>query len=165
MKPNTNARGEREIDLISTSTALQISGRAGRFNTQFDKGYATTLRDEDHPILQQILEQPVEPIAAAGLHPTADQIELFAYHLPHATLSNLIDIFCQLVSVDTSCYFMCNVEDFKLLADQIQHVPLPLRARYVFCCAPINKNNSLISTMFLNLRVNTVRMSQIRSIG
>ena len=25
-----------------------------------------------------------------GLHPTADQIELFAYHLPKATLSNLI---------------------------------------------------------------------------
>lgn len=26
----------------------------------------------------------------AGLHPTAEQIEMFAYHLPHATLSNLI---------------------------------------------------------------------------
>ncbi|XP_036359035.1 ATP-dependent RNA helicase SUV3 homolog, mitochondrial-like [Octopus sinensis] len=26
----------------------------------------------------------------AGLHPTADQIELFAYHLPNATLSNLM---------------------------------------------------------------------------
>lgn len=26
----------------------------------------------------------------AGLHPTADQIELFAYHLPNATLSKLI---------------------------------------------------------------------------
>ena len=29
-------------------------------------------------------------LQAAGLHPTADQIELFAYHLPNATLSNLI---------------------------------------------------------------------------
>lgn len=26
----------------------------------------------------------------AGLHPTAEQIEMFAYHLPDATLSNLI---------------------------------------------------------------------------
>lgn len=26
----------------------------------------------------------------AGLHPTAEQIEMFAYHLPGATLSNLI---------------------------------------------------------------------------
>lgn len=27
---------------------------------------------------------------AAGLHPTAEQIEMFAYHLPETTLSNLI---------------------------------------------------------------------------
>lgn len=26
----------------------------------------------------------------AGLHPTAEQIEMFAYHLPDSTLSNLV---------------------------------------------------------------------------
>lgn len=26
----------------------------------------------------------------AGLHPTAEQIEMFAYHLPDASLSNLV---------------------------------------------------------------------------
>lgn len=29
-------------------------------------------------------------LKAAGLHPTAEQIEMFAYHLPDTTLSNLI---------------------------------------------------------------------------
>jgi hypothetical protein len=29
-------------------------------------------------------------LKAAGLHPTAEQIEMFAYHLPETTLSNLI---------------------------------------------------------------------------
>lgn len=29
-------------------------------------------------------------LQAAGLHPTAEQIEMFAYHLPETTLSNLI---------------------------------------------------------------------------
>lgn len=29
-------------------------------------------------------------LQTAGLHPTAEQIEMFAYHLPDATLSNLI---------------------------------------------------------------------------
>ncbi|CAG2060623.1 unnamed protein product [Timema podura] len=47
------------------------------------------------------------------------------------------------------CNFMCNIEDFKFLADMIQHVPLPLRARYVFCCAPINKKMPFVCTMFL----------------
>lgn len=32
----------------------------------------------------------------AGLHPTAEQIEMFAYHLPDATLSNLVVSICYL---------------------------------------------------------------------
>lgn len=35
VKPVMNERGEREIDTISTSQALQIAGRAGRYGTQF----------------------------------------------------------------------------------------------------------------------------------
>lgn len=49
---------------------------------------------------------------------------------------------------------MCNIEDFKFLADMIQHVPLPLRARYVFCCAPINRKMPFVCTMFLKVRLN-----------
>jgi len=32
-----NEKGEREMDIISTSQALQIAGRAGRYGTQFEK--------------------------------------------------------------------------------------------------------------------------------
>ena len=149
VKPTLNEKGEKEMDLITTSQALQIAGRAGRYGTQFGKGYVTTFRNEDLPLLKDLLSRPVEPIEAAGLHPTADQIELFAYHLPNATLSNLIDIFVSLSQVDTSNYFMCDIESFKFLADMIQHVPLPLRARYVFCCAPINTKFVFVCTIFL----------------
>lgn len=149
IKPTINEKGEKEMDTITTSQALQIAGRAGRYGTQFEEGFVTTFRGEDLPILKEILSREVELITAAGLHPTAEQIELFAYHLPHATLSNLTDIFVSLCQVDTSSYFMCNIEDFKFLADMIQHVPLPLRARYVFCCSPINKKLPFVCTMFL----------------
>lgn len=40
--------------------------------------------------LKHILSEKPEPIHKAGLHPTADQIELYAYHLPNSTLSNLV---------------------------------------------------------------------------
>ena len=70
--------------------ALQIAGRAGRFGTQFQEGEATTFHASDLITLKDILSHSVESIEAAGLHPTAEQIELFAYHLPEATLSNLI---------------------------------------------------------------------------
>lgn len=56
-----------------------------------------------------------------------------------------------LSTVDDSLYFMCNIEDFKFLADMIQHVPLPLRVRYLFCCAPINKKMPFVCTMFLKV--------------
>ncbi|XP_071793096.1 ATP-dependent RNA helicase SUPV3L1, mitochondrial-like [Asterias amurensis] len=148
IRPIINEKGEKEMDRLSTSQALQIAGRAGRFGTQFQEGEATTFHASDLITLKDILSHSVESIEAAGLHPTAEQIELFAYHLPEATLSNLIDIFVTLSKVDSN-YFVCNVDDFKFLADMIQHIPLHLRARYVFCCAPINKKHPFISTMFL----------------
>ncbi|XP_072177561.1 ATP-dependent RNA helicase SUPV3L1, mitochondrial-like [Diadema setosum] len=148
IRPTINEKGEKEMDRLTTSQALQIAGRAGRYGTQFEEGEATTFHATDLPLLKEILAHPVETIEAGGLHPTAEQIELFAYHLPDATLSNLIDIFITLSQVEKN-YFVCNVDDFKFLADMIQHVPLHLRARYVFCCAPINRKLPFICTMFL----------------
>lgn len=52
-------------------------------------------------------------------------------------------------TVDDSLYFICNTDDFKFLAEMIQHVPLPLRARYIFCCAPINRKMPFVCSMFL----------------
>lgn len=37
IKPTVNEKGEKEMDVISVSSALQIAGRAGRFNTQYEK--------------------------------------------------------------------------------------------------------------------------------
>ncbi|KAG7279178.1 hypothetical protein CRUP_022373 [Coryphaenoides rupestris] len=148
IKPNINEKGEKQMDTISTSQALQISGRAGRFSSKFKEGEVTTMYRDDLPTLKDILGHAVEPIETAGLHPTAEQIEMFAYQLPDATLSNLIDIFVSLSQVD-GMYFVCNIDDFKFLADMIQHIPLNLRSRYVFCTAPINKKQLFVCTSFL----------------
>ncbi|KAK4289181.1 hypothetical protein Pmani_037837 [Petrolisthes manimaculis] len=149
IRPNINEKGEMEMETLSVSSALQIAGRAGRYGTQWDHGYVTTMKPEDHPTLCRLLSQVPDDIEQAGLHPTPDQIELFAYHLPSYTLSNLIDVFVNLCTVDSSLYFMCLMDDFKFLADLIQHIPLPLRSRYVFCCAPINKKMPFVCAMFL----------------
>lgn len=148
VKPNVNEKGEKQMETISTSQALQIAGRAGRFSSIFKEGEVTTMHRDDLPVLKEILSQSVEPIETAGLHPTAEQIEMFAYHLPDATLSNLVDIFVSLSQVD-GLYFVCNIDDFKFLADMIQHIPLNLRSRYVFCTAPINKKQPFVCTSFL----------------
>ncbi|XP_054626674.1 ATP-dependent RNA helicase SUPV3L1, mitochondrial isoform X1 [Dunckerocampus dactyliophorus] len=148
VKPNINEKGEKHLETISTSQALQIAGRAGRFSSKFKEGEVTTMHKDDLPVLKEILSHTVEPIETAGLHPTAEQIEMFAYHLPEASLSNLIDIFVSFSQVD-GLYFVCNIDDFKFLADMIQHIPLNLRSRYVFCTAPINKKQPFVCTSFL----------------
>ncbi|KAG8001480.1 ATP-dependent RNA helicase SUPV3L1 [Nibea albiflora] len=148
IKPNINDKGEKQMETISTSQALQIAGRAGRFSSKFKEGEVTTMYRDDLPILKEILSHNVDPIETAGLHPTAEQIEMFAYHLPDATLSNLVDIFVSLSQVD-GVYFVCNIDDFKFLADMIQHIPLNMRSRYVFCTAPINKKQPFVCTSFL----------------
>lgn len=103
------------MDILSVSAALQIAGRAGRYGTAWDtvgihfvsinftynikknikihcvlQGYVTTFKREDLQTLKNLLNQTPEVITQAGLHPTADQIELYAYHLPNSPLSNLM---------------------------------------------------------------------------
>ncbi|XP_045763935.1 ATP-dependent RNA helicase SUV3 homolog, mitochondrial [Maniola jurtina] len=151
IKPVINEDGDKEMDVISISQALQIAGRAGRYGSAWETGFVTTYKPEDLATLKTLLSQPPDPITQAGLHPTAEQMELYAYHLPHATLSSLMDIFVHLCTVDDSLYFMCNTEGFKFLAEMIQHVPLPLRARYVFCCAPINNKLPFVCATFLKM--------------
>ncbi|XP_045492141.1 ATP-dependent RNA helicase SUV3 homolog, mitochondrial [Colias croceus] len=151
IKPVVNEDGEKEMDVISISQALQIAGRAGRYGSAWETGYVTTFKAEDLPTLKTLLSKPPDPVMQAGLHPTSEQMELYAYHLPHASLSSLMDIFVHLCTVDDSLYFMCNTEAFKFLAEMIQHVPLPLRARYVFCCAPINNKLPFVCATFLKM--------------
>lgn len=91
----------------------------------------------------------------------------FSVHQFGSSLSNqsdspcllLQDIFVSLSQVD-GMYFVCNIDDFKFLADMIQHIPLNLRSRYVFCTAPINKKQPFVCTSFL--KVSATRAKDMR---
>ena len=150
-KVQLTAEGEKEMDQITVSQALQIAGRAGRYGTAWETGYVTTFKQEDLRPLAELLKQTPDEILQAGLHPTFDQLELYAYHLPKATLANLVDIFISLSTLDSSMYSLCHLDDFKFLADMVEHVRLPLKAKYTFCCAPINRKMPLVCTMFLKM--------------
>lgn len=142
-------RGERSIEYITTSQALQIAGRAGRFNTSYADGYVTTFFKQDLNVLKDILSKPMQKTVKAGLHPTSDQIELFAYQLPNHSLSDLIQIFMSICKIDNGQYFMCNFEEIKNLAELIDHIPIPIRAKYTFAISPISLRHPFISSCFV----------------
>lgn len=148
MKMTNDERGNKSQEYLSTSQCLQIAGRAGRFRTAHETGYVTTYRAEDLRSLREIMSRGVQPIERAGLHPTAEQIELFAFHLPHLNLTELIELFIDLCEFDSSAYFICDLENFKLLANTIEHINIPLRSRFTFCCAPINVKFPFSVAMF-----------------
>lgn len=150
-KIDTKSDGKRSLESISVSQALQIAGRAGRFGTQYEQGHVTTLRDKDLNKLKSMLSSFPEPPEKAGLHPTAEQIEMFAYHLPDTSLQSILEIFTELSQMDDSLYFLCNIESFKFLAEKIDSLNLPLRARYTFCCAPVNIKDTIVVSMVLRM--------------
>ena len=147
----TKTRGEEgRPELLAAAHAKQIGGRAGRFGTQHgaDGGVVTCLRETDMPSLRALMtEAPVDD-TAAGLHPTFEQIELFSYHLPHATLSALLDIFAALATVDQGVFFLCHLDDVRAHAEMIEHVPLPLKVRYTFCLSPFPRRAPIVVTHF-----------------
>jgi len=62
IKPAINEKGEKEMNVIPPATALQIAGRAGRYASQFIEGEVTTFSANDLPMLQKLLNTPVELI-------------------------------------------------------------------------------------------------------
>jgi ATP-dependent RNA helicase SUPV3L1/SUV3 len=143
--------GEKEMDLISVSQALQIAGRAGRFNTQWETGYVTCFNQEEIPTMKTLLSQQPDEILHAGLHPTFDQLEMYAYHLPHASLANLVDIFISLSTLDNSLYSLCHMDDFKFLADMIEHIPLQLKARSNSCIWIFNEKHLIKGSLCVGI--------------
>uniref|UniRef100_A0A914V392 ATP-dependent RNA helicase SUV3 homolog, mitochondrial n=1 Tax=Plectus sambesii TaxID=2011161 RepID=A0A914V392_9BILA len=141
--------GERTMGEVPTHQALQIAGRAGRFGTEYEQGRVTTRLQKDIGKLKEILERPVEAIQTVGIAPSFEQLEMFAYHLPNASLSNLLDIFASLCSIDSTKFFMCTIEQTKALADLIEHVKLPLKVRYTFCLAPVTYDSPIIAANFV----------------
>ena len=148
MKTTPDERGNKSMEFLSTSHCLQIAGRAGRFNTAHSTGYVTTLRPDDLRSMREIMAQPIGPIERAGLHPTAEQIELFAFNLPHLTLRELVELFVEMCEFDESAFFICDMENFKVLSTTIEHIELPLKTKFLFCCAPANTNLAFTVAMF-----------------
>jgi len=50
------------MNVIMPATALQIAGRAGRYASYFSEGEVTTFTANDLPMLQKLLNTPVEPV-------------------------------------------------------------------------------------------------------
>jgi ATP-dependent RNA helicase SUPV3L1/SUV3 len=90
VKKEECSQDQVEIEVVNVQTTISFTVMNLLLNTDILQGFVTTFKPEDLKTLKYLLSQLPEPIMKAGLHPTAEQIELYAYHLPNSTLSNLM---------------------------------------------------------------------------
>ncbi|VDN07537.1 unnamed protein product [Thelazia callipaeda] len=131
---------------------VQVAGRAGRFQSAYPEGYVSTLRQSDMPMLKNFMEEPIKSIETAGIAPTSEQLETFSYHLPHASFLSIIDMFISISSLSKK-FHLCDIDQFRKLAELIDEIPLSMKVRYAFCTAPVDMDmdNSVARTCFVRI--------------
>lgn len=85
-----NEKGEKDIEVLTTSQALQIAGRAGRYGTQYEEGEVTTFRGEDLNTLKDVMLKPVDPIEVSNN-------ELWPSHTVTRTYLTSVGIFASIL--------------------------------------------------------------------
>jgi ATP-dependent RNA helicase SUPV3L1/SUV3 len=58
--------------------AVQIAGRAGRYQSQYEVGLVTARKHGDLHLIHEALQEVDDAVDRAGLKPTREQLELFA---------------------------------------------------------------------------------------
>jgi hypothetical protein len=144
--------GQRVVQL-SAGQIKQIAGRAGRYNSKIIAddmqqdlgGTVTAMSSADLEIIRQCVEMPadrLQPVNRVGLQPTADIINEFASYYPQLPLATLLDKFQEMARVDGD-YFLCQLDDAKGLADQLQPIDMPIEERFQFTMAPVRLQDQL----------------------
>eukprot|EP00211_Chloroparvula_japonica_P016086 CAMPEP_0119152302 /NCGR_PEP_ID=MMETSP1310-20130426/47582_1 /TAXON_ID=464262 /ORGANISM="Genus nov. species nov., Strain RCC2339" /LENGTH=206 /DNA_ID=CAMNT_0007144653 /DNA_START=36 /DNA_END=653 /DNA_ORIENTATION=+ len=104
---------------LTAAEAKQIAGRAGRYRSDFPEGLVTTMSKRDQKVIRQLLKQDYEPLPAAGILPSFEQLAT-VYHA--TSLASLADIVQVIESHWTlpGDYFMCSSKDFIRVAKLIE---------------------------------------------
>eukprot|EP01114_Cavostelium_apophysatum_P021683 TRINITY_DN7635_c0_g1_i1.p1 TRINITY_DN7635_c0_g1~~TRINITY_DN7635_c0_g1_i1.p1 ORF type:complete len:557 (+),score=152.89 TRINITY_DN7635_c0_g1_i1:1247-2917(+) len=135
--------------LLHPLEVRQIAGRAGRFSGKFPKGEAHCLNSDDSNVMISALNKQVQPIKAAGLFPTFDQLAKFLEKKRGLPFSALLDSFSLMTKLDME-YFLCDYSMISQIARLIEHIPMTLDDRYTFCTSPAPKGNMLAMSSLLD---------------
>jgi ATP-dependent RNA helicase SUPV3L1/SUV3 len=106
---------------LSDSQIRQIGGRAGRFQTLFEKGLVTTLYEEDHDGLVRAMQGKHTVLTKIGLQPSLDTMERFAHQLPTCSYSQVLVAFNDLCQLDEG-YFLCSMDPQIVFEGGFLHV-------------------------------------------
>ncbi|XP_078488101.1 ATP-dependent RNA helicase SUPV3L1, mitochondrial [Ciona intestinalis] len=159
--------GRREVKQLTTSHALQIAGRAGRFNSQYKDGEVTSLSSKHMPLLHKLLRQKAPEIKVAGLHPSFELLAQFANVLNTKSLSEVIVMFIGMCEMNEKLFFLCSLTECHDIAEYLEDSNacrgISLRDMYTFCSSPISSGNKEVLSVlaaFVNSYANNVAVTE-----
>ncbi|RKP10688.1 P-loop containing nucleoside triphosphate hydrolase protein, partial [Thamnocephalis sphaerospora] len=141
----------KDVIPLNISQVKQIAGRAGRFQTAYATGVATTLAKQDLEKMKVAMATPQQDLKMAGLQPSVDLLELFAHQIPGVPFHKLLEHFEDMAKI-SGLYFLCNFKDHKAsdaantikIAQTIESLDLSLHDRYIFCKAPASVRDEIV---------------------
>jgi ATP-dependent RNA helicase SUPV3L1/SUV3 len=121
--------------LLTAPEVRQIAGRAGRYGGRYAAGEATTLAEDDLPLLHAALAAPPVELSAAGVFPPSDAILAAAAASPRDGLEGALR---RLAAAPPSAphYAQHQPDDVIALAKLLAPLALPLPAALTLALAP-----------------------------
>eukprot|EP00808_Paulinella_micropora_P009447 g6147.t1 len=132
--------------LLTPWEMKQIAGRAGRFNSNYPKGFVTTFYQEDLATLTQLWEASLDEHVSehAGLSPSPNLICSFMEACPDVPLSTILLHLEKNAQIDRDLYFMNSPADMISIADLIEDIRLENKDRLTFCSTPVNNRKDAV---------------------
>ncbi|KAJ1458384.1 P-loop containing nucleoside triphosphate hydrolase protein [Pelagophyceae sp. CCMP2097] len=149
--------GDKNADLpemrsVEPTLIKQISGRAGRFSTQYEEagGGVSAFAHSDLEHILESMAKPEPKIMQAALFPPAEILQCFAHEIgePNMPLQELIPKFVEMAQFDSKSYFLGGHYDQAKAATKLESVPLDLADMLTFSTAPCNLNDRFIVSMY-----------------
>lgn len=133
---------------MAPNQVKQIAGRAGRYGTAHEAGLATTLQARDHGYLLECMQRTNEPLAAAGLLPTAEHVVQLAAAFPSLGLPAIVELYREGARLGQE-HFLCFFRDLHHLALVMEaYRRIPMRERFQLACAPVKTGDAYVLSAF-----------------
>jgi len=136
-----------EIRPLTVSEIKQIGGRAGRYQSRYPKGYVASLDNSGtKKIFRALTDTTFAVPQQIYLLPSFEQLERFWEIYRPKKFSNLLKHFSN-YAIATEPFVLADFADILENAMKIDHIPLSLKDRWMFCVAPVNEDEDYLVSL------------------